>query len=507
MSTAKRVVKNTAFLYVRMIVSILTNFFTTRILLDALGASDFGLYNVVGGAITMLGFLTTSMSHTTQRFLNYVEGQGNVERIKRVFNNSLIIHYVLAIAFVLILLIAALFYFNGILNIPEGRLNAALWVYACLIFSTAFSVTIVPYDSVLNAHENMKVYSIIGISDVIFKFVVAAIVLFIDTDRLILYAILMALESWAVRNITKGYCKRKYTECRSEELYKYYHRDTIKEIASFAGWNLVNIGSGMTSLYGRNIVINHFFGTILNAALGIATQLAGVMMAVSSNMLKALTPILVKSEAGNQREKMLEITYVGCRFSFLLFSFFCLPVYFYIENILDLWLGEVPDETIIFCKLIIIATLVEQAVSFLYQTISAHGNIRYYNITKSIVNIMPIISTIIVFYLKFEAYWSILNWIIWYSIGGGIVNIYFVKKNVQLSLLQYMKNVFKPCFLVTILSIILIKISILITCIIEIHWFLCFLITIVVSMPIYFIFGFNENERNVLIRKISSYHA
>ena len=468
MSTAKRVVKNTAYLYVRMLVSILANIFTTRILLDALGASDYGLYNVVGGAIMMLGFLTATMSHTTQRFLNYAEGQGDFERIKNVFNNSLIVHYAVAGLFVIILSVAGLIFFNGVLNIPDGRDTAALMVYGCLIFSTAFSVTIV---------------------------------LFAETDKLILYAILMALESWFVRWLTKSYCRRKYIECRSEELNKYYSKSTIREISAFAGWNLVNIASGMTSQFGKNVVVNHFFGTILNASLGIATQLSGVIMGVSANMIKAITPILVKSEASNQREKMLEITYVGCRFSFLLFSFFCLPIYFFIDEILTLWLKEIPDGTVIFCKLIIIATLIEQVVSFLYQAIAAQGNIKYYNITKGVVNIMPIVSTIIMFMMGFEAYWAIVNWIIWYSIGGGIVNVYFANKNIQLSILKYFKYVLIPCIGVTVLSIVFNMIIItMITS--EIQWFILFLLSFVISFPIYWFVGVNKTERAGLIRKI-----
>lgn len=505
MSTAKRVVKNTAYLYVRMLVSILANIFTTRILLDALGASDYGLYNVVGGAIMMLGFLTATMSHTTQRFLNYAEGQGDIEGIKNVFNNSLIVHYAVAALFVIILSVAGLIFFNGVLNIPDGRDTAALMVYGCLIFSTAFSVTIVPYDSVLNAHENMLVYSVIGIFDVVFKLVIAIIVLFAETDKLILYAILMALESWFVRWLTKSYCRRKYIECRSEELNKYYSKSTIRRISAFAGWNLVNIASGMTSQFGKNVVVNHFFGTILNASLGIATQLSGVIMGVSANMIKAITPILVKSEASNQREKMLEITYVGCRFSFLLFSFFCLPIYFFIDEILTLWLKEIPDGTVIFCKLIIIATLIEQAVSFLYQAIAAQGNIKYYNITKGVVNIMPIVSTIIMFMMRFEAYWAIVNWIIWYSIGGGIVNVYFAKRNVLMSLSEYLNKVLKPCFVVTTFSVLINEIIIYISDIVDMQWFFYLLISIAISMPIYYFLGLNHIERDNLIHKIGIY--
>lgn len=508
MSTTQRVFKNIIYLYIRMLVSILANVFTTRILLAALGASDYGLYNVVGGAIMMLAFLTSTMTHTTQRFLNYAEGEGDMKRIKEVFNNSLIVHYIVAIAFVLILLLAGIVFFNGVLNIPVGREYAAYVIYACLIFSTAFSVIIVPYDSILNAHENMFVYSIIGICDVAFKLAVALIVLLVDTDRLILYGLLMALESWLVRHITKRYCRKTYPECEKEELRLYYRKDTIKEIASFAGWNLVNIASGMTSQYGKNVAVNHFFGTILNAALGIATQLSGVILGVAANMIKAITPILVKSEAGHQREKMLDITYIGCRFSYLLFSFFCIPILFFTDYILALWLGEVPIGTSIFCRLIIIAHLIEQLVSFLYQPIAAQGNIRSYNIARSIVNIMPLVTMTLMFVAGYEAYWSIICWIIWYSIGGGIINLYFSCKNVGLSLKRYFSSVMFPCFIVTITSLVLNVIVLRASVITPISPLFYMLLSFVLSIPFYWFGGIHQEERDLvkafIVQKISN---
>lgn len=503
MSDTKRVIKNTIFLYIRMGVSILVNVFTTNILLRALGASDYGLYNVVGGAVAMLSFLSSTMVHTTQRFLNYAEGENDLEKTKRIFNNALIIHYAVAISLAVILVLCGFVFFNGILNIPENRDLAAIIVYASFIFITTFSVTIVPYDSVLNAHENMFVYSAISIFDVLFKLLIALIILFYNSDKLILYSILIALESWLIRYITRIYCKRKYPECHKEELRKYYDKVTIKKISSFAGWNFVNIASGMTSQYGKNIAVNHFFGTIFNAALGIATQLSGVIMGVSSNMIKAITPILVKSEASNQRDKMIDITYLGCRFSYLLFSIFCIPILFFTDDILELWLGNVPIGTAVFCKLLIIAHLVEQLVSFLYQSIAAQGNIRNYNIARSIVNIMPLISTIVMFCYGFSPYWSIINWIIWYSIGGGIVNLYFSNKNTGLSYKRYTATVIIPCILVTILSIIINLLVVELHKECEISGIICFLLSIISSAPLYWFFGLNKQEKTIILKFVS----
>ena len=348
MSTSQRVVKNTLFLYVRTIVSLLVSVFTTRILLGTLGASDYGLYNVVGGSIAMLGFISTSMSGVIQRYLSHAEGSGDERRIQLIFNNALIVHYILAVVTIILLGTAALFFFNGVLNIPTGKETEAAIIYGCMMASTVFSITIVPYDAEINAHENMLFYSILGIIDVMLKLLIAIVILYRDNEKLVFYAILMAAESFLLRFITQQYCRKYYEECRKVQMCHYYDKATIKEMTSFAGWNMTNTATGMISLFGMNIVINHYFGTELNAALGIATQLSGVLMGVSMNMIKAVTPVLVKSEGRNQRDRMLEISYVGCKFSYLLFAFVGVPVLVFLPYILNLWLHNVPECSILF---------------------------------------------------------------------------------------------------------------------------------------------------------------
>ena len=491
------------FLYVRMVISILVNVFTTRLLLDALGASDYGLYNVVGGAIAMMGFLTASMSSATQRFISYAEGEGNVERVKEVFINAQILHYGLALISIVLLVSVGFVFFNGVLNIPSGREQIAVFVYGCLVFSTVFSITVVPYDAVLNAHENMKVYSVIGIVDVLLKFAIAFAVYYYKADRLIFYALLMALESWLLRSITQFYCKKHYDECRKTALKKYYAKDMIRSMASFAGWNMVNVACGMISLFGMNLVVNHFFGTKVNAALGIATQLSGVLMTVSTNMIKALTPVLVKKEGQHNHKQVLDITYVGCKFSFLLFSFFCIPILFYLNPILRLWLHTVPDWTNIFCGLLIVGTLIEQLTVFIYQAISAQGEIREYSVVKGVIYLFPIVSSIIMFMLdNFSPYWALLNWILYKMVIGGIANIYYGYKKVGLSLRQYIGKALFPCFLVVILTGgVAIGIHVLL---INTFWGWNFLLCMLLSIPIYYTFGLTSKEKKIICEYIKN---
>lgn len=498
-TTSKRVIKNTAYLYMRTVASLLLGVFTTRVLLEALGESDFGLYNVVGGSIAMLGFLSASLSSATQRFLNVAEGEGNFDKTRLFFNNSLIIHWTLAAMMVVIFVIAGFFLFNGILNIPEDKHTDAIVVYGCLLISTVFSITVVPYEAEINAHENMLFFSLIGIVDVGLKFAIAFAVLYFKSDRLIFYAVLMAAESFFIRYSCQLYCRRKYRECRQTNLTRYYDRKIIREMTTFAGWNLVSTATGMISLFGMNIVVNHYFGTNVNAAMGIATQLSGVMMGLSANMIKAVAPIIMKSEGGNQHQRMLQYSYVSCKFSYLIFSFCCIPVLFFIHPILKLWLKEVPQWTSIFCIILIISTLIDQLTVVLYQSIMAGGDIKGYNIAKSISNVLPIIISILMFqYGDFEPYWILINWGLYKGLLGGIVNIYYSHIKLQLNIGTYYNSVLIPTIMC---SGLVCAVFIIIRQSIDI-WMVGFITGTLMSLPVYWSVSLSKSERQHVISLI-----
>lgn len=499
MSTSQRVIKNTMWLYLRMGASILVNVFTTRILLQALGASDYGLYNVVGGAITMLGFLTASMSTSTQRFISYTLGEGNEERLKSIFNNTLCVHYAIAGLSALLLIAASFVWFNGVLNIPDGRETVAMFVYGCLVFSTIYSITIVPYDGVLNAHENMRFYSLIGIFDVFVKLGIAVAVYFATFDQLLLYAVLMALEAWTLRAVTKFYCSRHYEECRKQELRKYFDRKVARELMSFAGWNFCNIASAMIALHGTNLIINHYYGTLLNAAIGIATQLSNVLSNVSVNLVKAITPILVKNEGAHQREQVLSITYKGCKFSFLLFSFFSIPIMFYISPILELWLKDVPLYTAIFCLIMVCSAIIDQVGTVLYQTISAVGDIKGFSIAIMIPNIVIIIATPIMFSFGFPPYWGLINWLICKSIIGLIIRIYYSHTKTDLSMTDFLRKVLYPTFKVCVFSCSICFVTVCAYKYLHFNWLIMLSLSLLLCVPIYWYTGLSGRERAMVI--------
>lgn len=497
MSSYAKVIKNSGFLYIRTIVSLCVNVYSTRIILEALGVSDYGLYNVVGGAVSMLGFLSATLSSTTQRYINYAEGQGDITGIKKTFNNSLILHNIIALISALLLIIAGFCLFNGVLNIPPGQQTAAIIVYGCLIISTVFSITVTPYDATIVAHENMAFYSILGIIDVLLKLLIAISILYIPDQKLIYYAMLLAFESVILRSISKQYCRHMYQSCREIAFRKFYDRIHIKEMATFAGWNMSNVVTGMVSLYGNNIIINHFFGTGLNAAMGIATQLSGVLMGIAANMIKSLTPALVKAEGRQDRKKLREMSYLGCKYSFLVTSFFSTPIMVFISYILGIWLKVVPDWTEQFCLITIAAILVDQATVTLYHSIMAQGEIKRYNIARSFCNILPlIISTTMFCYGNFSPIWAILNWALWKSVIGGMINCYFAHTNFGFDIRLFIRLSLIPgisCLLICFFLGYLLKHLDL-----NLPDMVKFIGLFIVSVPVYWIMGISNNEKKML---------
>lgn len=442
-STANRVVKNTGFLYAKMGITMFISLYTTRLILNSLGAADFGIFNIVGGAIAMLGFLNAAMAGATQRFMSYSEGEGNKKKQKSIFNISILLHFFIALAAGIALLIAGYFFFNGILNIPADRIFAAKVVYGSLIVSTMFTVMSVPYDAVLNAHENMKYYAIIGIIESLLKLSVALIVVYTFSDKLIVYGVLMACIPLITLTIMRIYCHKHYTECTIAPK-KYWDKTMMKEMTSFAGWNFVISATTMVSNYGMGIILNFFFGTILNAAQGIANQINGQLMVFSTNMMKALAPVIIKNEGRGDREKMLRSSIMGSKTSFFINILFMLPFYVAAPYILKLWLKDIPEYTVIFSRLLILQTLFECFLNSLSQMLAAEGNIGKVSLVSSFHNALYLPLIALLFYLKYPPY-SMYTLMIAKTIISISITLYFTKRNCELSSSTFLKDVILRC--------------------------------------------------------------
>lgn len=309
--------------------------------------------------------------------------------------------------------------------------------------SAIFTVLSVPFDATINAHENMKFYAFIGILDVILKLVIAYLLLIANSDRLVLYGILMALVPICSFILLWAYCHRNYNECIVDP-WKYNDREVVKKMSQFAGWNFVNVFSGMLTQYGLNIVVNHFFGVVLNAAQGIANQVSGTLSNLSANALKALNPIIVKSESQKQQNRMIYISILGCRISFIIFGTLALPMILNMDLILHIWLKTVPQWAVLFCQLSLLRILIEQLSFGLTSAIMARGIIKQYNIWRSVINVIPLIAIPVLFHLDFEPYWLYIVWILSWSCIGGYIVILFSSSIFGLSVIKYFKQIILP---------------------------------------------------------------
>jgi O-antigen/teichoic acid export membrane protein len=435
---------NTGILYAKMGITMFISLYTTRLILNALGASDFGIFNIVGGAIAMLGFLNAAMASATQRFMSYSEGAGDREKQKSIFNISIVLHFSIALLLGVVLLIAGYFFFNGILNIPAERMHAARMVYYFMIVSTMLTVMTVPYDAVLNAHENMLYYAIVGIIESVLKLAVAMIVVYTLSDKLIIYGLLMACISLLVMIIMRVYCHRKYEECVFAPK-KYYDKGLMKEMRGFAGWNFVSSVSNIVCQSGLGIVLNHFFGIILNAAQGVANQLSGQLQVFSNTMMKALNPVITKNAGAGNQSLMLRSSMIGCKLSFFLVAFFAIPCLIDTEYIMKVWLKIVPEWGTVFFRFQISRTLIEQLTIALGTSVYAQGDIASMSKMKSIIIISPLLLTSLAFYLGYPPYWMYIIWIFCWSIVCGGITVYYAINKCALSLKGYIQNVIKPC--------------------------------------------------------------
>jgi len=439
MSTVKRVVKNTGFLYAKMAITVFISLYTTRLVLAALGSEDFGVFNLVGGIIAMLGFFNASMASATQRFMSYAEGEGDKEKQKKVFNVSFVLHFIIALLLGFILWIVGYFLFDGVLNIDVDKVFAAKVIFFSLILSTMFTVMTVPYDAVLNANENMLYYSIVGIVESILKLIVAIVIFYMLGDKLIWYGVLMAIVPIVIMLIMRVYCHRKYAECVLAPR-EYMDKRLMREMSGFAGWGLLTSATTMITMQGAAIVLNVFFGVLANAAHSIANQIGGQIMVFSNNMLKALNPNIVKSAGAKDTAGMIRMTTTGSKFSFMLLAVLAVPVCLEMPYFLKIWLKDVPEYAILFCRLVIIRLVITQFHVPLSSAILAGGRVKIHSLLISFIALLTLPFTIGLYHLEFPIY-TIYIVFIGMTLLYLVVNLFFIKKRYQLNIMHFLRHI------------------------------------------------------------------
>lgn len=498
-SNNKRIAKNTLLLYFRMFITVAIGLYTSRIVLNTLGISDYGIYNVVGGIITMLSFLNAAMVASSQRFISYELGKGNLGRLKMVFSTSVSIHIVIAVISFLLGETIGLWFINTQLNIDASRMVAANWVYQCSILTFMVNVISVPYNSCIVAHEKMSAFAYISILEVILKLVIVFLLWMLPFDKLIVYAILILCVSVLIRFCYTIYCKQHFEEC----IYLFrLDRKLFNDMFSFAGWSVMgNMGFSFKDQV-SNIILNLFYGTTLNAARGIGIQVSALVNSFSGNFSMALNPQITKQYASGNQDGSIKLVYVGSRYTFYLLTLISIPVIINVDYILKLWLGIVPEYTSHFLVLSLIASLLYAVSGCVTTALQATGKIKIFQIGISILMLSELPIAYLLLYCDYPPYSVMYPTVVSYTIAI-FFRFYLLKRMIpSYDFKYYMTHVLMRCFIIFTASWIICN---LITQHIEQNFgglilstfFSLFVISIIIFWG-----GINNSERSMIVQYV-----
>lgn len=495
----KRIAKNALILYFRMFLTMIVSLYTSRVVLATLGADDYGIYGVVGGVVSMLGFLNASMSAATSRFLTFELGRGNFKRLSDTFSSALIVHIGIALLVLILAETVGLWFLCNKLVIPEGRMTAAHWVFQLSIASSMLTITQVPYNASIISHEKMGVYGYIEILNVSLKLLIVYLLVIGKFDKLILYAVLHFIVSFIILLIYRIYCVRKFNETR---FHLVWQKNILKPMLSFSIWDLYNNLCLTGRSHGRNFLINIFFGVAYNAASAISTTVTGTLSGLARNILTAFRPQIVKSYALDSFYEMNNLLLRSTKLSTLFAVLICVPICFKIRYILELWLVEVPIETAEFCVLSLISWCFIMLFSSLTIGNHATGKIKGLSILTGSLHLLNIPIVWIGFELgarvEFAYIFSVIT-----NFFIVIVNLYFIKKWVKsFSIMAFLKECVFPIVYTTFIIIVL---CIFLNNLISYKWpFVQLTAFIIISIGTTYLLGLNKKEKKFVVRFIRS---
>lgn len=373
----KQIAKNAAVLYFRMVITMLLGLYTSRVILQALGVEDYGIYNVVGGFVSMFSLISGSVSGSISRFLTFELGKGDNEKLKKIFSTSIYVLIGLSIIVVIATETFGIWYLYNKMVIPSERMDAAFWVFQISVFTFVISLINSPYQASVISHERMQIYAYISIFDAVCKLLICYLVIATPFDRLIYYAILYCLIIIINQCVYVWYCKCNFEECHFKFIFD---KNLFKKMFSFAGWNFIGSSAAVLRGQGANLLLNAFGGPVVNAANGIANTITGIVSGFVGNFTQAFTPQITKRYAAGEYESLMSLLIYGSRFSYYLLFLLSLPVMLNAHFILNIWLGIVPDYTVDFCRWIFIFLLAESVSRPIITAKNATGEIRNYQI-------------------------------------------------------------------------------------------------------------------------------
>lgn len=493
-----RIAKNTLMLYFRMFFTMLVSLYTSRVILNTLGVEDYGIYSVVGGIITMFTFINSAMVSSTQRYLNFELAIGNENRLRSVFNTSIQIHALISIVIIILGETVGVWFLLEKLVIPESRITAAMWVYQCSIISCVVNIMSVPYNADIIAHERMSAFAYISILEVTLKLLIVYMLVVSPYDKLTVYAILLLLVQLFIRYIYSRYCNKHF----KESLLKLeFNKTLFKEMSGFAGWSFWGNLSSILYTQGLNLMLNIFFGPVVNAARGIAIQVQSAVQQFVSGFQTALNPQITKNYAAGNLEEMHSLMFRSARFSFLLLFFISLPVLLETDFLLALWLKNVPENAVVFTQIMICISLIYTTANPCAIANQATGKVKVYQMVVGgiLLTILPI--SYLVLKLGAPAYSVFIIHFCVESVAQ-FYRMYMLRSLINLPIREYLNNIYIPVVATVVMSIIL---PLIVHAQLAYGWpqffAVCFTCVISVGLSIYWI-GITKYERD-FFRKIT----
>lgn len=484
-----------------MFVLLLVGLYTSRINLQSLGVDDFGVYNVVAGFVVMFSALTGALGNAISRFIQVELGKGDNDKLKLVFSTSLTVQIIIGVIMIVLIEAIGIWFIDNKMQIPQESLSAAIWVLQFSIISFVVGLLYVPYYSCIIAHERMSAFAFISLLEAIIKLIIAFVVAYTPYNKLITFAALLLLNQFLVTTLYIVYCRRHFMECAFNLSYD---KDLVKEMSSFVGWNVFAHGASILSVQGVNMLMNVFFGVIVNAARAIETQVNNAVQQFISSFTTALIPPITKSYAADDKDSAFDLVFKGDRYSYYLMLLISLPIIFETDAILSIWLKTPPDYSSIFVCWTLAASLAKVlGGNTIFALIMADGNIKNFQLAIAIVGLLPLPLS----WLAFAMGLSVVSaYVIYFLIHVLLifVRLYYAKVVTGLSISIYLNKVLNNVVLVTLASVL---IPFLLKQFIpgNQYWLLIVLVTLLSTVAAIIFLGMKKEERLMFIRAAKSF--
>lgn len=507
-SNNRRIAKNTLMLYFRTMLMMCITLYTSRVVLSTLGIEDFGLYNVVGGVVIMFQMLSSSLSTAISRFItyelgkNYQTDESSIEadqRLNTIFTTAVNIQILIGFVLVVVTEVLGVWILENYLNIPSGRMDAANWVLQCSIITFFINLISVPYNATIIAHERMSAYACISILEAVLKLLIVYMLYVSPWDKLKSYAVLLLVVSIIVRFIYSAYCSRNFVEAR----YRFVlDRKQFRQMISFASWNFLGSVCGTLNTQGVNMLMNIYFGVTMNAARGIAVQVETAVSTFASNFTMALNPQITKNYASGNVWEMIKLVERGTKYSFFIMYLFVVPITIETEMLLKIWLGEIPDHTVIFVRFSIFATLINMMANSVITAIQATGNIKRYVLEVNFVSAFVFPLTLLAYYYGLNVCMAYVI-LIFIRLCLHIIRLLNMRKLVDFSMRNFICEVWGRSIVVAVTSFV-IPILLYMNMVQNVmSFFIIVAVSLLSTSLCIWVFGMNRQERNFISEQIT----